>query len=373
MPHEILIYEEIGQWGVTPSKVIEQLRAADGADITVRINSGGGDAFDGFAIYQLLKAYPGTSTAVIDGIAASSASVIAMGCDRVEIVASGFLMIHEATGGGYGSSEDLQRKAMLIDAINANMANLYSQRSGMALEDVVSAMAAETWYTAEQAVANGFADAIVENMAMAAKAPSLAKFEYRHVPKAISKGKDMDLQNIALAAGLRPDATMSDVHAHLVEAKARHDKVVAELQAQNAKILALELEKTQIAGAAILGKLRDSGRLAPGSRFEAMALEYHNTGDVPALEALASALEEMPMTVPVSGRQSVDDNRPAGSANAAPRTATGDVDYALMSTKLSPEQQAQWAPLARDSSWKTVFSQPSSDFLWTAAGYERVK
>lgn len=139
-------------------------------EIQVRLNSPGGSAFDGVAILNALRAHPAKVTAVVDGYAASAASTIAVGCDETYMSPGATLMIHNPSAGAWGKASDLQKVVGMLTSLQTSMATLYAEAAGAGTaEDWVAVMEAETWYTAEEAVAAGLADevAVVPNAGQA--------------------------------------------------------------------------------------------------------------------------------------------------------------------------------------------------------------
>lgn len=186
---EVFIYDEIGLWGITASKFVRDLKEADDGSslVVVSINSPGGDLFDGFAIHNALVRLGDRCTARIDGVAASSASVIACGASQVVIASNAMMMIHNPSTFAYGTSEELRKTADMMDKARDGILASY-RRKAPSLDDaeLVQMLDAETWLTAEEAVALGFADVIDEKSALQACAGStgiLARF--KHTPKAI--------------------------------------------------------------------------------------------------------------------------------------------------------------------------------------------
>lgn len=159
------IYSEIGEgWdgrGFTAKLAASILRGAEGKDITVNINSPGGDFFEGLAINTLLAEYEGEVTVNVVGIAASAASVIALGGDTVNIAENGFLMIHNAWSIVLGNKNDLRETADVLSRFDISMAKLYASKTGIALAEVEKLMDAETWIDGAAAVEKGFADALL--------------------------------------------------------------------------------------------------------------------------------------------------------------------------------------------------------------------
>jgi ATP-dependent Clp protease protease subunit len=113
---EVLIYDEIGAYGVTAKGFLAELGALEeGAEIDLRLNSPGGSVFDAVAIYNALKRHNGAVTVWIDGIAASAASYIAMAGDKVIMPENAFLMIHDPSGVVMGTAEDMRSTASALD------------------------------------------------------------------------------------------------------------------------------------------------------------------------------------------------------------------------------------------------------------------
>lgn len=158
---DIWLYDDIGGWGVDVAQFVADLQAITARSINLRINSPGGDAFGGIAIGNAMVAHPAHVTVHVDGLAASAASVIAvMAGNRVVMGRNSQLMIHNASCECWGEAGDLRQMADLLDKVSGSIASAYHDRAGGDLADWVAAMAAETWYTADEAVAAGLADEV---------------------------------------------------------------------------------------------------------------------------------------------------------------------------------------------------------------------
>lgn len=186
---EVFIYDEIGLWGISAARFVEDLKAADdgAANVTVAINSPGGDVFDGFAIHNALARLGQRCTARIDGIAASAASVIACGAHQVVMAANSQMMIHNPWTITYGTAEELRKTADAMDKARDGILASY-RRKAPAIDDVelIRMLDDETWLTADEAVALGLADAIgdaVEIKACRGATGVLARF--KHAPQAL--------------------------------------------------------------------------------------------------------------------------------------------------------------------------------------------
>lgn len=165
----INIYEPIGEdWfgdGFSTSKLNGILRQVGPKDITVNINSPGGNVFDGLAMYDQLREHPGKVTVRVRGIAASAASVIAMAGDEIHVATGSMMMVHKAWGIIIGNADDYQEAATVFGQIDRSLAAVYQARTGHS-EDKIMAMLAGpnrrsdgTWMTAAEAIEMKFADA----------------------------------------------------------------------------------------------------------------------------------------------------------------------------------------------------------------------
>jgi ATP-dependent Clp endopeptidase proteolytic subunit ClpP len=166
---EVVVYDEIGAFGIPAKAFLDQLKALGPvAELTVRINSPGGSVFDGVAIYNALKRHEAKVTAWVDGIAASIASMIAMAGDEVVMPENAMLMLHDPSGLVMGSAADMRAMAEALDRMKAGMVAAYRDKSGRSDAEIEALMAAETWLSAQEAVALGLADRIEQPVSMAA-------------------------------------------------------------------------------------------------------------------------------------------------------------------------------------------------------------
>lgn len=155
---ELYIYDEISPWGVMAADVVQALMMVDTDEILVRLNSPGGSVFDGIAIKNALTTHPATVNVSVDGIAASVASIIALAGQTITMQPGAQLMIHQASGLGFGPAETMRDLADVLDKQDANLAGMYAARAGGTPADWLARMQAETWYSDDEAVAVGLAD-----------------------------------------------------------------------------------------------------------------------------------------------------------------------------------------------------------------------
>lgn len=185
---EVFIYGDIGQsWSdesVTAKQFVDAINGLDVQQLTVRINSVGGSVPDGLAIFNALRRHKATVATSIEGLAASIASLIAMAGDTVEIAENALLMIHAPWTFAQGNAADLRETADTLDRFAKAMAGSYVRANGPSEEEVMALLTdgQDHWYTADEAVAAGFADRIVASIPLAASLAST--FSTRFTPPA---------------------------------------------------------------------------------------------------------------------------------------------------------------------------------------------
>lgn len=204
---EVLIYDEIGiGWfggGVAPENLIDEIKGLnmkDGETLTVRINSPGGNLFDGNTIYNYLRSIKQEIRVRVDGMAASAASIIAMAGDTVEMPENSFLMIHNPMWLVAGDSRDFRKAADDLDVMRDGAIKTYQSKTSMVYDELKQMLDDETWLSADRSVELGFADEVIDPV----KAAALAKFDlgmFGHVPDELNtirssiRVKNADLMN----------------------------------------------------------------------------------------------------------------------------------------------------------------------------------
>ena len=157
----LYVYDVIDSWwGASAADLIAGLADAGDRTVHLHINSPGGDVFEARAMKAALAAHPGKVISHIDGIAASAATDLALAANEVRISDGGLWMIHNSWTLAYGNKTELRDTANLLDKIDGTIAAAYVSKTGKALADVQAWMDAETWFTAEEAQAEGFVDFI---------------------------------------------------------------------------------------------------------------------------------------------------------------------------------------------------------------------
>lgn len=157
---EVFIYDGIGLFGVEAEAFINDLNGIDADAISLRINSPGGNVFDGTAIYNALRRHKAKVSVKIDGLAASMASVIALAGDEIEMAENAFFMIHNPWSLVVGDADDMRKEAEVLDKLAQQAVNVYTKQSDLSEADVIAAMKDETWYSAQEAKDAGFIDTI---------------------------------------------------------------------------------------------------------------------------------------------------------------------------------------------------------------------
>lgn len=195
------VYEWLEMDYTAPSSFDEAI--ASGEDLIVNINSVGGDTFAGEEIYTRLMMYSGNVTVNVLGLAASAASVIAMGGDKVNISPAGQIMIHNTSIAQFGDYRDMDKASEILKKTNNSLANAYVRKTGKNMDEVLSMMDAETWLTADEAVEHGFADAVI--------------------------GEQNDIQLVASSANVLPRKVINKISKLKAENKRLRSEIESEL------------------------------------------------------------------------------------------------------------------------------------------------
>lgn len=187
----LYVYDAIGIWGVEAAPFVAAVRAVTAPRIDLHLNSPGGDVFDARAMKVALEAFSGQVVVHVDGVAASAASFLAMAADEVVMADGAFLMIHNAWGITVGNAVEHRAQAELLDKVDESLVADYVAKSGKDADEVRRWMAAETWFTADEAIEAGLADRKVERKA--AKA-SYRLDAYGNLPAALAARPEFDVE-----------------------------------------------------------------------------------------------------------------------------------------------------------------------------------
>lgn len=158
-PAEVFIYDEIGGFGVSVGDFLAEVRKVEGP-LNLHLNSPGGDVFDGMAVYSALKRRDEPTTIIVDGLAASIASVIALGADKVVMAPKAKMMIHDGWTAAAGNAQDFKKLVALLDDTSNTIASVYSDKAGGGVEFWRERMREETWYSADEALSAGLIDEV---------------------------------------------------------------------------------------------------------------------------------------------------------------------------------------------------------------------
>lgn len=338
---EILLYGPIAGesswWGdeVTPRSFAEDLKNLGGKDVTVRINSGGGDVFAAHAIHNQLVAYKGRVTVVIDGLAASAATIIAVAGDRIIMPANALFMIHNPAIGlsDYYGAEELLKAAEALNTIKGSIVAAYRKRCKASAEELAAMMDAETWMGAAECLEKGFVDEIQGSVSPVLNGSSLV---VNSVNFNIKNFKNQD----ALKACLNKK----------VEVKSMNNKLEAFLNGLGLKLVDENQPTVPVQNVASQLPAVDAEQIAKNAveaeRQRVAALEALDSGDNPAVTAIIAEAKkngktaddvktyvDAVKTVPVvqdAAQQLVADMIGDNKASGAEGIGTGAVDEAAL-------------------------------------------
>lgn len=324
---ELVLYGFVGDnfWdmGFTAKEVLDAL-AEHGRteDITVRINSGGGYVDDGIAIFNALKAHAGKVTVIVDSLAASSASIIAMAGDERIMRTGALMMIHDPQGGVWGTAADMERFAKVVEKQAENLASIYAEVTGGEPADIREAMKAETWMSAAEAVEAGYATATDAKKAKAVAAHDYTI--YAHAPErlaalSIQKNWKRPENSAAGSSATAASSTRQNEKEKSMTDKTVADKSPADLQAQVDEQVKKLLAAAKDRRNAILNHEEARGR-------EALAAHFADETELP-LEAVVAALKASPKVEasgdPPANQQTYGERRMSAAANLATPAAPG--------------------------------------------------
>jgi len=180
--NELYFYDVIGpsNWGyIGADEVVEELSKRQGQKVIARINSPGGSVDEGIAIFNALRRHDGGVEVVVDSMAASIASVIAMAGKKVTMAVGSRMMIHDPWTIAAGNAKQLRKQAEVLEKYRDGIIETYNTRSKKTKEEIIEIMDAETWLSADEAIQGGFAD-IVEGTAI--ESPMIPENVFKHVP-----------------------------------------------------------------------------------------------------------------------------------------------------------------------------------------------
>ncbi len=357
--NEIRLYGEVGGFGDNGFSSHDFSKALDAVkgDVTIYLNSLGGDVFEAMAIVARMRRHQGAKTVIIDGVAASSASAIAMGADRIVMFPGAMMMIHLPYAYTNGTAEELRSKAAALDESVAGIVELYAKRTGNTPDKIRAWMDDETWMNARTALERGFCDAIegedaeVSNESPAEKVTGIQSMNafrrFRHAPPAVAGlaarclyaataakgGKEQRMKQIMSALGLAEDAaeetavqrigalrnfeknalSIADkvdtgdalkVFSAYREAAAKADGLQNKAAELEAKVAALETERLQTKIAAVIDSMKRAGKLVPAQEEWARTLGLKDLVSLEAFAASAPVIITKPVSAPMASASS---------------------------------------------------------------------
>ena len=183
--YTISLMDNIGFWGITAQDFIRELHTIpEGAAVRLEVNSDGGSVIDGIAISNALRARGGV-TAVVLGAACSAATLVLMGCERIEMPANTYLMVHDVAGAVWGSSDEMRDYADVMDKMTQTIVNMYMSRSGQSEEVVRGWLEKDTWLNASEAKEFGLCDEVTQAFALVAHVSESMSARMSHAPESV--------------------------------------------------------------------------------------------------------------------------------------------------------------------------------------------
>jgi ATP-dependent Clp endopeptidase proteolytic subunit ClpP len=160
-PVEVYIYDEIGYFGITAADFARDFKQITAPEITLHLDTPGGDVFDAVNIYNAVADHPAQVTAIVDGLAASAGSFILQAGDKRVMNRYSTLMVHNGHSMTAGDASAMRKQADLLDKITGTIAQVYTDKAGQTPEHWREVMQVETWFTAEEAMDAGLADEVI--------------------------------------------------------------------------------------------------------------------------------------------------------------------------------------------------------------------
>lgn len=232
------IFGDISWWDNDEHSFKEELDQVTSENITVRINSGGGDVFTGHTIYNMIKQTNKHVKVVVNGLAASIASVIAMAGDVIEMPANSMIMIHNPSTYQGGTSDDMRKTADTLDKVAETIKAVYIKRTGLSDEEITEMMNNETWMTAQEAKEKGFCDVITDEIKVDNSANAKFFNVYKNAPLIFTNKEDEGTNEqteydeiIKRLDGI--ESTLSDLLEQLTGNKQKEDEPEEEQKVSN--------------------------------------------------------------------------------------------------------------------------------------------
>jgi ATP-dependent protease ClpP protease subunit len=247
---ELSIYDEIGAFGIGAKEFIAELREYKGQHVHVRINSPGGEIIDGTAIANALNRHEGGVTVHIDGLAASMASYIAMSGNPTYMSENALMIIHNPWTIASGEAQDLRKQADLLDTMKSALVRGYQRKTGMPAEEISKLMDSETEFTALEAAALGFVDAIEDGIkAVASVSEMRSRFDTfaRRMDESNSVATETEVAAPAVEVAVEEAPVTVEAVAPEITEEPAAEEAAPEAKADDSteKLAALEAEKAE--------------------------------------------------------------------------------------------------------------------------------
>lgn len=342
----IYLFDDIGGdlfGGISSAQFAADLQGVKASALSVHINSMGGSVFEGIAILNALRAHPAKVTTIVDGLAASIASVVAMGGDEVVMSANSQMMIHNASGFVSGDAKAMSERAAVLEKQNQNIASIYADRAGGTVEDWQAAMDAETWYTAQEAVDAGLADKVDDSSQAADIAAKFDLSIFNHAGRADAPDPYMPV---------RPQTPVIPKAQLPAEMHRMHNAAIA--AANTPKEGDMQFSDEQLATLRNKLGLADDATLEPSQVLAAIAdvTPQDQGGSTPPADTTPPAAPAKPVAGTMTIDASAWDEREerikrleASQAKHAREERDQVIDQAVRDGKFAPARKEHWAKL----------------------------
>ncbi|KPL99287.1 ClpP-like prohead protease/major capsid protein fusion protein [Vibrio splendidus] len=206
---KVWVHGDISAWDIDATEIIAALQVANGKEVELRMLSGGGSVYQGLAMYNALKAHKGRVVGIVDGMAASIATYVLLACDSIRMPENAMLMIHNPAIGAWGGEKEINSALQQLQAATKTISEAYAEKSGQPLEEVLTAMESETWFTAQAAKDWGLVDEVVEAVDLSNSLQSFDESDFKNFKQAPSElMNSLTLQSnepTPLAASAKPN------------------------------------------------------------------------------------------------------------------------------------------------------------------------
>lgn len=298
---EIVLYDSIGKNfmgdGITAKMFMQDLNKLSGAEtINLRINSPGGSVDDANAIYNMLINHGAVINVVIDGIAASAASLVAMAGDTIHMPENAMIMIHDPMSFVFGNAESMKKMVSMLEKRKGGLVDIYHRKSGSDKEKISKMMTDETWMTAADAKEAGFADTVGDDVQMTMTFDPKVFQMFQNVPPALMSllgvSADLEEEEKPVMTTEKPQVTMSQEDL----AKLIADQVAVTMKAQNEAQSKVRNEQKKVSAKTTLMTLINTHKLLPAA-VEMLAGQLSDDGaNVDALMELGKSMAPQTLT-----------------------------------------------------------------------------